>query len=323
MRRVLPLAWVAVVVAGSSCVDLTRPKADGGGGRDGGADEPTLSDGGVNDGDEEPIADALPEASVEGGRDTGADAEVCPTLSNGLVGYWKLDESSSSGVAADSSGMGNDGQIMGSPGRVTSGLPPLSFSDPRAFSFAGQSDTDDGISIPDSASLRPAAISIALWVKFASLMASSTCGAADSQSQYIVERRNSRGSQGKFEAVALIKQADGTITFLLSSDDGLQAFATSKTGLTTADVGKWFHIVGTYDGSTQMQMFVNGVLERTIPYTTPIAYDPSWPFFIGRTGECPNGAAWDARLKGTLDDVRVYNRALTACEVARLAAGGD
>jgi hypothetical protein len=314
---------VVVVVAGSSCVDLTRPTLDGGGGRDGSTDSggEDLADGG--DGD---TSDAPWEAGRDGATDRNPD--VRSTLGDGLVGYWKLDEFAGAAVAADSSMMGNPGQIMGNPGRVTTGLPPVLFKDPGAFSFAGQTDTDDGIQIPDSATLHPAAISIALWVRFASQAASSICGTPNPNSQYLVERRNSRGSAGMFEALALIKKEDGTITFVMYSDvadAGAQAFATSQTALTTQDLGKWFHIVATYDGSTEMHLFVNGVRERTTPYTLPIAYDPGWPFFLGRTGECglTNGATWDARLNGALDDVRIYNRALTDDEVAQLAAGED
>jgi len=330
VRRVLLLVWAAVVVAGVSCVDLTRPRSDGG----------TPSDSGLSDADagtdqaqaldaDHDVADAsdlAPEAAMdvspEVPRDTNPD--VRSTLGDGLVGYWKLDEPASATVAVDSSGTGNNGQIMGSPARVTSGLPPLMFSDPGAFAFAGQSATDDGIQVPDSASLRPTSISIALWVKFASLSASSVCGAASSQLQYLIERRNTRGQQGMFEAVALVKQVDGTITFLLSTNSGIQDFATSMTALTAEDLGKWYHLVGTYDGA-KMRLYVNGALERVTDHSTPIAYDPTRPLFIGRTGECsgPGEATWDARLNGTLDDIRVYNRALDAGEVSQLAAGQD
>jgi hypothetical protein len=273
----------------------------------------------------------MPDATGQAGRDgaTERGPDERSTLADGLVGYWKLDENSSISVAADSSGMGNPGTIMGTPGRVSTLLPPLLFSDPGAFSFAGQNNMDDGIKIPDSATMHPAAISIAVWVRFASLSASSICGTPNPKVQYIVERRNTRGSAGMFEGVALIKQADDTFTFLMYSnaDAGGQAFATSTTQLAAQDVGKWFHVVGTYDPSSmQLQLFVNGTRERVVTgYTMPIDYDPGAPFFIGRTGECglPNGATWDARLNGTLDDVRIYNRALSEDEAAQLAAGED
>jgi len=323
VRRVLLLAYAAVLVVvltGAGCVSLTPPARDAGP-KDREVD--TLADGSQDSEQEAPETDGAQDGASDGPRDGGADTRS--TLIDGLVGYWKLDELASVTTAADSSPVGtNNGQIMGNPTRVSTGLPPLSFSDPRAFAFAGQSVSDDGVQIPDSASLRPPEVSVAVWVKLASLQASSVCGAASRQMQYIVERRNTRGAAGMFEAVALLLQSQGTFAFLLSASDGTQHFATSSS-LNLPVPGRWYHLVGTYDGTSRVRLYVDGTLEGAQAHSAPIDYDTGGPWFIGRTGECglPNGAAWDARLNGTVDDVRIYNRELTAPEVSQLAGGAD
>jgi hypothetical protein len=312
------LVAYAALLAG--CINLappTRTDGDALGGVDGG-------DGGTDGMSDGGPPDAPAETVPEAGRDVmDVPPETKPsTLGVGLAGYWKLDEGSGIAVATDSSGNRNNGAITGSPGRVTSGLPPgLDFADPGAFSFGAPTGAD-AVAVPDSMSLRPDAISIAVWVKLASLTAASTCGSAPNTMQYIVHRRNTRGSVGMFEGVALMKETAGTFGLLLSNNFGQQDLVHSTT---RPVAGTWYHVVATADGASRMQLYVNGRLEGTTPHSDPIAYDMTRPLFIGRTGECGDTgqATWDATLDGTLDEVRIYNRELTDGEVMQLAGGAQ
>jgi endonuclease/exonuclease/phosphatase family metal-dependent hydrolase len=79
--------------------------------------------------------------------------------------------------------------------------------------------------------------------------------------------------------------------------------------------GGWHHVVGQYDGA-KLEIYVDGVLSVSPPFSGPITYSPNRSFHIGRHG---NGSgAYD--FKGQIDAVRVYGRALTAAEVAELRA---
>ena len=71
-------------------------------------------------------------------------------------------------------------------------------------------------------------------------------------------------------------------------------------------LGKWYHVVATYDGTNQ-KIYVNGVLENTRGSAGYRA--PSITTKIARRGQGTNF------INGTLDDVRIYNRALSAAEV--------
>lgn len=73
---------------------------------------------------------------------------------------------------------------------------------------------------------------------------------------------------------------------------------------------KWTHIVGTYDRS-DIKLYVNGNLKASTAKTGDIRDDTS-PFSIGSWG----GPAHF--LNTVVDDVRVYNCALTAAEVMQL-----
>ena len=339
MRGVRVIAYACALTA-SACVDLSLPTdtadagadvrpppADAG---DAGMDMPAVPDRPQDMAGEDARPDAV-EAGIDAPADSGVDApamdaqdappDMLPSTLSGLVGYWKLDDRSAA-LVQDSSGLGNDGTVMGSPTLVTSGLPGLMFPDPGAFLLSGQNDAVVVPDQPGSTSLQPARISISVWVKLASLTARSTCGGAPSTDQYIVHRRNTRGAAGNFEAFALMKYESGTFGFLLATNAGQ---ADAAKGLTLAQTGVWYHLVGTFDGSGVIQLYVNGSFEGSHSHSYPIDYDPTRPLFVGRTGECaPNGegdATWDARLNGTIDDLRIYDRVLTLDEITRLARG--
>ena len=84
--------------------------------------------------------------------------------------------------------------------------------------------------------------------------------------------------------------------------------------------GTWTHIVGIYDpagSAPQERLYVNGVLSASATYTEPVVYDtsPTGDVYLGQNGRNQQYFA------GSIDDVRFYNRALTAAEVHSLYAG--
>ncbi|WP_217128156.1 LamG-like jellyroll fold domain-containing protein [Streptomyces sp. AC558_RSS880] len=83
---------------------------------------------------------------------------------------------------------------------------------------------------------------------------------------------------------------------------------------TAARLGEWNHVVGVYDIDTaQLRLYVNGALEATAAFDTP------WL----ATGEVTLGGAYYggrpvSPLKGAIDDVRLYDRAVSTDEVRQL-----
>ncbi len=75
-------------------------------------------------------------------------------------------------------------------------------------------------------------------------------------------------------------------------------------------VGKWIHIVGTYDGSN-VSYYVDGDL--AIDHTVAAGKIPAGGLLLG-IGDRSDGVNADA-IQGYLDEFRVYDRALTAAEV--------
>ena len=74
------------------------------------------------------------------------------------------------------------------------------------------------------------------------------------------------------------------------------------------------HVAATYDGST-MRLYINGVEENWTPGPAAIAASA---LSVGIGGQA-NGSR---RFRGDMDDVRIYNQALTPTEIAALVASG-
>lgn len=85
-----------------------------------------------------------------------------------------------------------------------------------------------------------------------------------------------------------------------SSDQGLN-------GTSAVPINTWTHVAMTFDGAT-LRMFVNGaqVSSRALAGSAVVT-----------TGALRIGgdAAWGEYFRGVIDEVRVYNRALTAAEI--------
>ena len=71
--------------------------------------------------------------------------------------------------------------------------------------------------------------------------------------------------------------------------------------------GQWQHLSATYDGTTA-RYYVNGTQVATKTFTGNVGDSNNWR--IGAYGATPFGF-----FKGAIDDVRIYNRGLTAAEV--------
>ena len=78
-------------------------------------------------------------------------------------------------------------------------------------------------------------------------------------------------------------------------------------GTTPSPIGAWTHIALTYDGS-MLRLYVNGVQAATLAASGTIQASSS-PLWIG--GNQPYGEYFN----GLIDDVRVYNRALSDAEI--------
>jgi hypothetical protein len=208
---------------------------------------------------------------------------ACAPQPANLISWWKGD-----GNARDKTGL-NNGALMNGTG-FASGMVG------QAFSFDG---VDDYVSVPNSASLDPtAAASIVVWVYFDQLPS------AAGHFMYIA------GKSGSATDLDVQAQTDNRVYFYV---DGSRAVAST----TVVQTGRWYHIVGTYTASNQLKMYVNGVLENTVSIVGTTRGMNNNPFTIGQS------AIWGGRFfKGRIDEVGLFNRALSDAEVQSIYNAG-
>ncbi len=212
-------------------------------------------------------------------------AEVSVTVSNsgtpntGLVLALGFEETSGT-AATDASAAKNSGTVNGAT-RTTSGR----FG--SALSFDG---VNDRVDVPDSASLDlTGAMTLEAWVR------------PSSNSGWRTAILKERGTAGHVYALYSSEgNAPIAENFIGSTYNG-----TAGTG--ALPLNTWSHLATTYDGAAP-RLYVNGTQVGTKAVTGAMAATAS-PLRIG------GNALWGEYFAGQIDEVRIYNRALSAAEV--------
>jgi hypothetical protein len=82
---------------------------------------------------------------------------------------------------------------------------------------------------------------------------------------------------------------------------------------TPANTSGWHHLAATFGGGA-LRIYVDGTMHQTVGGLTPM-YGTD-PLFIGCDLDNNVGVA---RFRGEIDELRLYNRALSATEIMTLA----
>lgn len=221
----------------------------------------------------------------------------CIAPPSGLIGWWTGD-----GNVKDIAGT-NHGTYFGGGQAHVPGVVG------QAMRFDG---TNNYVSIPDSPQLRPQNLTVECWVLFTSLN-----GFGNSPllgQQYMVFKNNTRDCNN-FEAFVFSKDRhpdSDVFLWEVTSANGNLIRSDSKTKVTT---NTWYHCVGVA-GTNYLEMYINGVMETNTTFNFPLSYGLGKPLMFGSSGE----SCYDRKLHGYLDEVSLWNRALSSNEVAALYA---
>ena len=114
------------------------------------------------------------------------------------------------------------------------------------------------------------------------------------------------------------KKDGGDVGYMLEHNiqDGFQPYANDGEGNASrvlegmTHFNQWVHVVGVFERKGDVELFVDGELVRGIASDAPGRenINTKSPFYIGRR---QGGERW----KGILDEIRVYNRALSQAEI--------
>jgi hypothetical protein len=197
---------------------------------------------------------------------------------SGLVVALAFDENTGTNVG-DSSAAGNNG--------TTSGTTWTSGRFGSALNFNG---TSARVTIPDANSLDLTAnMTLEAWVRPTSLNGWTTV---------ILKERPSGLAYSLYGSDNTNRPPAGYVT--ISGDR-------SVLGTTPLALNTWSHLAMTYNGSS-MRIYVNGVLAATRTQTGNTAVSTG----VLRIG---GNAVWGEYFAGSIDEVRIYNRALSAAEI--------
>jgi predicted outer membrane repeat protein len=215
-----------------------------------------------------------------------ADPKFAPVT--GAVSHWKFDEGKGA-IAYDYVGA-NDGTIYGA--EYTDGC--LGY----ALDFNGVGDyvevaDDDSMNITDE-------LALAAWIKVR----------ADGIGNGIIVFKGTGsqpapgGNDGSYGLVYLVGQDRLSISLNVNGwADHLSAC--------TISIDTWYHVVGTYDGA-EWRLYVDGSLDNSGSLPGSISTQ-SGSLFIGYEN------SWQQEcFNGVIDDVRIYNRALSPEEIRHL-----
>ena len=219
-----------------------------------------------------------------------AATAVTADLSDGLIGYWRMNDAGELALQ-DSSGNGHNCALI-------SGVEFGGGIDDTALCL----DNQEYINCGGAAALQPTeAVSVSVWLD--TIPGATHIG--------IVTNTAYDGSGGGYK-LSFEEKDVPALSFIVregADNSGYAAFPRP------ANSG-WHHVVGTYDGE-YVRIYYNGVEMDDTPYTL---FDASGDdLYLGTDSLEPGPRAYG----GCMDEVRIYDRALTPSEIVQLAEEFD
>ncbi len=220
------------------------------------------------------------------------------------VGWWKLDETSGA-AAADSSAYGNNGTCQGNVAWVAGRI---------AGAWQGDG-TGDFIQVPHSDSLNISnAVTVAMWVNSTGaptreLICKGTFGSGTTWwASYGIRMGNTVPATGARRVNFRGNNSSSNPNCLNSNTD--------------IPLNEWTHIACTFDvaaAGNNQKIYFNGLLDAENQQTAVLTTNTG-PVIIGADNYgTPNRWAW----LGMLDDVRIYNNALSQEEIQAVMSGAE
>jgi hypothetical protein len=221
------------------------------------------------------------------------------TRSGPLLTHYAFDEGAGT-IAADSSGQSSDGVFSGTAGWDANGRMGAAASfDGGVGEVRGDCPYLNGLD----------AISFGAWIKSNVVGTDSGC---------VIFANPAGNDQRGFRYDAAGGSGGGTnvIKFGVSTEEGSHENESASNVQTT----QWQHVMVTWTSGQAAKLYVNGVLNN-LSYEADVINGTTAGYtdvVIGRGGK-DTGGSWD----GLVDDVRVYEVALTAQQVQTVMDGGD
>ncbi|MFH1161788.1 MAG: LamG-like jellyroll fold domain-containing protein [Candidatus Jorgensenbacteria bacterium] len=207
---------------------------------------------------------------------------VVSRLEDGLVGYWHLDENASTTVY-DASGRGNNS--------TASGTTWISGTNCKAGSCLSFGGANSYVSVADNANLsvESGSFTVSLWV-YPNVV----------QQQVLLFKGNPNMSNGY---ILVMNRFGSDITLTKGGVVDQQISYTFQSG-------RWYNIVAVQPKGGNVTYYINGQLISSYSNTSNYSSSSGWPLYIGDAD-----TYFANKFNGFIDEVRIYNRALSASEI--------
>jgi len=242
---------------------------------------------------------------------TPADSNTV-SLQTGLVGYWPLDENTTNwttNITQDVSGNGNNGMLI----NVLMNTSPVPGKIGGALNFNGTSSVQTSYPGISSTSAR----TISMWLKTiqtsplarkntSTLLGYGAIALCANPGYFVVASNDKYGGSINYPGISVDFPCHAAITYDAAIYDN-----------------KWHHVVVVMPNSgtvSNLKIYADGVLLTTVNNFGGTSYNTGTGsnVQIGNDYNNSNGG-----FQGALHDVRIYNRTLSAQEVARLYSIGQ
>lgn len=221
-------------------------------------------------------------------------------MSIGLIGRYSFD-----GNAQDKSGRGNDGIE-----RNTVSYVPGKFEQAAKF-------TDGYVEIPDikDFTFKNQSLTFSVWTTIAH------------NYKYVYIPFISLGWETGYDLIHLGKERGGITNggiFMYIQGQGKVGLDSLESGanLLAKYKNDWLYITGVVNYEEQtLKLYLNGQLQGTKKLTSSFQVSPNAKLFIGDSVCCKTGEKYYSYQSGLMDEVRIYDRALSEEEVQHLYIG--
>lgn len=213
-------------------------------------------------------------------------------LDHGPVAYWEMEEDSGT-VCADTvgdwDGEYRNGVSLGNAGAFS--------TDTLSGDFDGNNDFVD---VGTGMEISGDELTIIAWIK----------GASSGSSEDVIVCQSPGGSASKRLWSLSTKSSGRNPTFRIKTSSGSKQL---KDGNTNLQNGTWYFLAATYDGSA-MRIYVDGEEVKNASKSGDLETDTDAEVWVGSEPTTQGADPWE----GGLDEVAVYDKVLSAEEIAEL-----
>jgi hypothetical protein len=214
------------------------------------------------------------------------------SISSGLVTHWSMDDFDLGSQVTDRSSSNNHGYFNG--GATSSAKTPGKLG--QAISLDGSNDYVRGTTVIN---IPAATLSAWVYVRSVPTQKSMVMGFADGNGAGIYDKD-------------LYIDTDGKLYFYVYDGAGKTTSAPSA----AIPLNTWTHVSGTTDGTTA-RAYVDGIQVGSVPAGATYTSYSVPNTLVGGTS-----SGFPGYISATIDDARVYNRALSAAEIKQLSNVG-